>query len=33
MERNAGKHHGEMGAASLGLEGDALAWFQWENKR
>lgn len=23
----------KMGAASLGLEGDALAWFQWENKR
>ena len=68
MERNTGKHHGEvrkldfpiffgedpdgwiskvkryfdvynlsetenMGAASLGLEGNALAWFQWENKR
>lgn len=23
----------KMGAASLGLVGDALAWFQWENKR
>lgn len=23
----------KLGAAILGLEGDALAWFQWENKR
>lgn len=23
----------KLGAASLGLEGYALAWFQWENKR
>lgn len=23
----------KLGAASMGLEGDALAWFQWENKR